>query len=263
MRIFSIYYALYLLLIIGVFASMAQNSYGLDLVGMAALGFGVLFLWQGVNTLFFRHKRKILVALEFLGMSIMAAIFAMRAYFIHIEGVEIIFSLATGLLVFIFLSKALTVFRSGGKDAKLFLLFIALYYSCIVLFLLSMSLAPFSPFISEVIGGLSFFLLAFFVVLGFLKSGFIYRGEKIQPLLYVSRIKDTSVILVITLVLFSLYVGLTKINLVPSLYSSELPQGYIELINDAESGKGTDQNGELKHKRYKKRYDEFMEKNIK
>ncbi|HSF44363.1 MAG TPA: hypothetical protein VLA58_00080, partial [Chitinophagaceae bacterium] len=47
----TIYFLLFVLLIMGAFASMAQNSYGLKLLGVVGMLFGLLFLYQLIRFL--------------------------------------------------------------------------------------------------------------------------------------------------------------------------------------------------------------------
>ena len=44
------------------------------------------------------------------------------------------------------------------------------------------------------------------------------------------------------------------------MYTDEIPHAYIELINDAETGKEKAVDGKYKHELYKEAYDHFIEK---
>ena len=54
-------------------------------------------------------------------------------------------------------------------------------------------------------------------------------------------------------VLFTMYMGLTKFNLIPKLYSSEYPQTYLKLVKEAESGIDKPINGKYKHEIFKEK----------
>ncbi len=62
-------------------------------------------------------------------------------------------------------------------------------------------------------------------------------------------------------VLFTAYMGLTKINILPKMYSDEYPQAYFELVKQAEAGEEKLVNGEYKHEEFKEMYDGFVSRN--
>jgi hypothetical protein len=57
--------------------------------------------------------------------------------------------------------------------------------------------------------------------------------------------------------------GLTRIGVLPSMYSDEYPQAYFKLVNKAETGKEKPVNGKYRHQEFKEKYDDFLERNIK
>ncbi|MDX1629792.1 MAG: hypothetical protein R3345_13890, partial [Fulvivirga sp.] len=70
------------------------------------------------------------------------------------------------------------------------------------------------------------------------------------------------VIIVTALFIFSGYVGMTKIDVLPKMYSSEYPQEYMRLIEQAEKGLDKQTKGKYAHEVYKQHYDLFLEKNL-
>ena len=60
--------------------------------------------------------------------------------------------------------------------------------------------------------------------------------------------------------LISIYTGLHMINVLPSLYTSKIPHNYIELINEAETGKEQPEDGVFKYELYETAYKELIEK---
>ena len=60
--------------------------------------------------------------------------------------------------------------------------------------------------------------------------------------------------------LFSLYIGLNKVNLIPAIYSDEYPRAYFELVNRAESGEEELVDGRYQHDRFQEEYEKFIEK---
>ncbi|MBA2746636.1 MAG: hypothetical protein H0U44_10455, partial [Flavisolibacter sp.] len=53
----TIYYLLFILLVMGAFASMAQNSYGLKIMGGVAFVFALVFLLEFISVLRTKDKR--------------------------------------------------------------------------------------------------------------------------------------------------------------------------------------------------------------
>lgn len=61
-------------------------------------------------------------------------------------------------------------------------------------------------------------------------------------------------------VLFTMYMGLTKFDLIPKLYSNEYPQTYLKLVQEAESGLERPIDGKYKHEIFKEKYDRLVER---
>ena len=73
-----------------------------------------------------------------------------------------------------------------------------------------------------------------------------------------TRFKDRSVVLLALFLLFTAYMGLTKIGAIPKMYSDEFPQAYFELVNKAESGQEKAVEGKYRHEAFKEMYDRFI-----
>ena len=85
----SIFYLLFILLIMGAFASMAQNSYGLKIMGGVAFVFGLLFLIEFISVLREKGKKDIYRLIEPACLLILSVIFALRVFYIHFSFVEL------------------------------------------------------------------------------------------------------------------------------------------------------------------------------
>jgi len=59
-------------------------------------------------------------------------------------------------------------------------------------------------------------------------------------------------------VLFTVYMGLTKFDILPKMYSDEYLQAYLELVKQAEGGAEKPVNGKYKHEEFKELYDQFV-----
>ncbi|MDH4058366.1 MAG: hypothetical protein OEU76_06355, partial [Cyclobacteriaceae bacterium] len=100
--------------------------------------------------------------------------------------------------------------------------------------------------------------LILFVGLSLASKQFMIDGEKISSIRFVSRFRDRSVLLITLFLIFTAYMGLTKIEILPKMYSDEFPQVYFKMVNDAEMGKEEPIDGKYKHERFKEKYDEFV-----
>jgi hypothetical protein len=138
---------------------------------------------------------------------------------------------------------------------------VALFHASIVFYVASMVLAAFIPSFSEPAGGAAFALLISFIAMSLIKKKVMLGSEKVSAFKVVTRFKDRSVVLITLFALFTAYTGLTKIGVLPRMYSDEFPQAYFNLVNQAEAGIEKPVNGKFKHEEFKESYDRFIERN--
>jgi len=256
-----IYYLLFMLIIMGAFASMAQNEYGTSILGFATASFSALFLVQVIYGLLSKKIRSISEVLEPASLFVLAGILALRVFYIRFQFVEFVFGAFGILLMAVYLYKLMKSGSSLKLDSKKLVLAIRLFYLSIVLYLISMITVPFFPGISEPAGVVAFVLLIVSVILSFISKGAMTNGEKISGYQFVSQAKDRSGVLAILFLLFTVYMGSSKIGLMPPMYSDEFPQSYYKLVNQAEAGKEQPVNGKYKHEVFKTEYDRFVKRN--
>ncbi len=252
----AIYYLLIVLLIMGGFASMAQNDYGIKILGLVAAAFSLLFIIQFIQYLVKKGKRVDLVELG--SLSILSIILAMRVYYIRFEFVEVVFGVAGLLLIIVYTVKLLGSWRSINSQNRILAILMILFHGSIILYVVSMVTVPFIPQLAEPAGGTAFALLLAFLIVSILKRDILLEGEKVTGLSYVLKFKDRSIVLLTLFVLFTAYMGLTKIDILPKMYSDEYPQTYFELVKQAEAGQEKPVNGTYKHEEFKELYDQFV-----
>jgi hypothetical protein len=259
----TIYYLLFVLLILGAFASMAQNSYGLTILGSVAIAFGLVFLIRFIQSFDKDRSKDIFIQAELLCLSVLSFIFALRMFHIYLPYIEILFAGAGLLLAILYGRKMVQGYRMlQPKNSKLAII-ILIYYLSILLFIVSLVAAPFLPQFSPYIGILAFILLLGFLIAAFLNREFLIEGSNISVFKQITHFRDRSVILVSLFFFMSLYIGLTRAGILPSMYSDDFPQAYFKLVNKAESGKELPVNGKYRHQEFKERYDDFLKRNIK
>lgn len=255
-----LYYVLFVLLILGAFASMAQNAYGVTILGIVAVLFSITFLvrtWAELKS----EKKDWGMLAEFLSLSTLAFIMALRVFHIRFVFVEILFAAAGITLIAVYLRKSLKAYISTRhKSIRLSLLTSMLFLS-IALYTLSMVAVAFFPAMAEPLGGAAFGLLILFVAGALTTKEILYDGEKVTVFQFVGRFKDLSVVVISLFFLFTLYLGLTKYDWLPRMYSDEFPQSYFELVQRAESGKEKPVNGKYRHQEFKELHDQFVKRN--
>lgn len=253
------YYLLFVLMVLGAFASMAQNNYGFKIMGLVAFIFGLLFVTQLVYV--FRNKSKIdyLVICELIGLFTISIILGLRVYYIHFELVELLFGLAGGLLIAVYGVKAVHIFKEISPKNKILAWLVLCFYVSLIFYILSMTVIPFLPIFSEVFGILAFVLLIIFGVVSFRKKLMNYGSEKATSISVIAQNKDRSIVLMSLFLLFTVYMGFSKLEVLPKMYSDEFPQAYFELVNTAEMGQGEAVDGKCKHEEFKEKFEKFLE----
>jgi len=257
----TIYYLLFILLIMGAFASMAQNSYGLKIMGGVAFVFALVFLVEFISVLRTKDKRDVYSLIEPACLFLLSFIFGLRVFYIHFPYVELLFSAAGVLLALVYQRKMIIRFRHFHPQNRLLATLVLIFHLSILLFLLSLVLIPFAPKIGEFAGAGALVLLLGFIVTAFFKKDLMVDGENISALKLVTHFKDHSIIIISLFLLFSLYVGFNRIGLLPGIYSDEFPQAYYELVDKAVSKKEKPVEGRYKYEEFKKKYDQFLKHN--
>lgn len=255
----TIFYLLFILLVMGTFASMAQNSYGLRIMGGVAFVFGLVFLAEFISGLRKKTEEKNLYdTLEPASLFLLSVIFGLRVFYVHFPFVEYLFATAAIVLATIYLAKMIFRFRHFQYRNNFLAVLLILYHLSILLFMVSLALVSFAPKIGEVTGAVALVLLLVFIVTGFLKKNLLVDGENISALKIVRRFRDHSVIIVTIFLLFSFYIGLNRIGVLPGIYSDEFPRAYLKLVNEATSGKEKAVDGRYKHEEFIKTYQQFL-----
>ncbi len=254
-----VYYLLCVLLILGAFAAMAQNSYGLTLLGAVAGFFALVFLIQLVSRVdVIKQHRDYLGLLEYISLILISAILCLRVFYIRFVFVEEIFILAGLLLVITFSIRSVRNFRAVRVHHRMLAWTVLLLHLSIIGYIMSMVLAPLYPRFSEPAGIAAFSLLIVFAFSAILHGKILIEGEKQTIFEYVNRFRDHTILLVAIFLIFTGYMGLTKIGVVPKMYTDEYPQAYFDLVKRAETGIESPVNGKYKHEEFKEMYERFV-----
>ena len=257
----TIYYLLFILLVMGAFASMAQNNYGLKIIGGVAFVFGLVFIFKFVSDIRKDEKKDVYLLIELVCLFLLSFIFGFRVFYIHFPYIELLFTAAGIMLMLLYLRKMYLRFRFFRPKNSLLAILSLIFHLSIILFLFSLAMVPFVPKIAEISGIVALVLLLSFIIAGLFKRDLLVEGENTSAYKMVVQFKDNSVIILSLFLLFSLYVGFNRIGLLPGIYSDEYPRAYYELVDKATSRKEKPVEGKYKYDEFIKKYDQFLKHN--
>jgi hypothetical protein len=253
-----IFFLLFILLIMGSFASMAQNSYGLTIMGGVAFAFGLIFLTEFISEIKGKEKTDGYALAELAAMILFAAILGCRILTIHFPYVEWLFTAAGAWLVFFYIRKLFIRYRRLYLRNRRLAVLGLIFHLSIILFLGSLVIIPFAVQGTEWIGMGAFAILIIFIIGALVKRDDLVDGNKVTAMQMVTGYRDHSILLASLFLLFSLFVAFNKVGLLPDIYSDEYPQKYYKMVNDATSGKEKRVNGTYKYEEFMKQYKKLL-----
>ena len=256
-----IYFLLFILLIMGTFASMAQNNYGMKIIGGVAFAFALIFIIEFISIVRQNDKIDVYTLIEPVCLFLLAFIFGLRVFYIHFPYVELLFEAASILLMLVYLRKMILRYRYYRPKNNFLSMFVLIFHLSIVLFLASLVMAPFAPKTGEVTGTIALVLLLVFIVASAFKKELLVEGVNMSAFKIVKHFQDHSIIIVSLFLLFSLYFGFNRIGILPGVYSDEFPKTYIELVDKATSGKEKPVDGKYKYEEFMDKYEQFLKHN--
>ena len=131
------YYLLFVLLIFGAFASMAQNDYGIKILGGAAFVFGLLFLLQLLGELRSKHKTDVVAVAELFGLTVIAIILSMRVFYIRFPFVEIVFGFAGLVLLAAYSLRLFRTWRNLQTKSRAMAILLVMFHGSILCYVAS------------------------------------------------------------------------------------------------------------------------------
>jgi hypothetical protein len=257
----TIYYLLFVVVVMGAFASMAQNSYGLKLIGIACFGFFLTFLHEIFFSQLNSANERVpswISYTELVVVSVTALIFLARNLSIDIAFINSLWIGSLILLMVVFSFHGVNHFREARAINEGWGIVSVFYYSAVILFVMA--------WMSDALGFLNsllFVIGSVTALLGFLVSARLMLsnkndGENLSIWEYFGDFKNKSAILLITCLLVYGYNVLYSADVLPSLYHGNLPPGYHELVEDGEQS--DDPAIREKSREFKAAYDKFVSK---
>lgn len=254
----ALYYLLILVLVMGAFAAMALNSYGVPLMSYVALAFGLLFLYEliGVSDQKTLHPLyKIVHSVELISLALLSLL-----YFLRGINFEIPFTLvASVLLLMLLLCVNVYYFLITWRQVKatpVKLKVGLLFYFASLLLLLMGNFLPntFTNFITV----MAVVCLVAFFVFGWWKGRVIVNGEEVSAWHKVLRFKNKTGIQLILLTLFAVYSLLSSYNVLPPLYVGSLPNGYAKVVRQWEVNKVDSNSKQVNPLEFEQAYKKFL-----
>lgn len=254
----AIFFLLFILLVMGAFASMAQNSYGLKIMGGVAIAFGLIFLLEFITALGKKEKKDNYALAELAAMIVFSVIFGCRVFYIHFPFIEWLFAAAGIWLVFFYIRKLFIRYRRLVSRNRRLAWLGVIFHLSIILFLVSLIVVPFAPQNSEWAGMAAFVLLLVFITGAVVKREDLVDGNLVTAKQMVTGYRDHSIILASLFLLFSLFAAFNKAGLVPGIYSDEFPKAYFKLVDNALSKKEKPVDGKYKYEEFMAKYKQFL-----
>ena len=256
-----IYFLLFILLIMGAFASMAQNSYGLKLIGGVVFVFALVFMVEFITALQKNGKKDMAALIETACLFLLLFIAGCRVFYLHFPFIEWLFGAAAALQMLIYGQKMVTRYRTLKTKNNWLAIITIIFHGSILLFLFSLVLAPFAQYIAAVSVIAAFVLLVIFIAAGLIKKNLLVEGEIIAAFPMVKKYKDHSIIIISLFFFTTLFAGLNRAGVLPDLYSDEFPSAYNKLVNKISSEKEKPINGKYKYEEFMEQYQLFLKHN--
>ena len=257
-RYITIYYLLFVLIIMGAFASMAQNAYGLRICGVACVGFALAFLHE---ILFLPRAgddviRGWMINAELVFLSVIAIVFVCRNYAVELSFSEILLLFSLSGLLLLYSYHALLHVRKARNQMELFYPLI-FYYGAVLLFVLSFLTSAVYPRATTILAVAAIVMISIFAVVALVFKRPVPDSDGMTIWSYLRGLKNKSSILLIASILVSGYSLLYSVGILPSFYYGT-PKGYQDLVKL--SAARTDNATKEKSREFIERYDAFVRK---
>jgi hypothetical protein len=250
------------IIVLGLFAIMAQNSYGFKLMGMSYFGLAILYLIQFSLTLhedFSRiEKNNIVDSSELLLLASMFIVFGLRAFFINIPFIELIFITLCSLLLVVYFIFAKRIFNATINVNPGLARNLIFFYSSILLFILSLGFRFIFSSLSTLIGTLGILASLPFLISLLRNKQYSYSGKSLTLFQYIVSSRNKAGMLFLFFIFSAIYLSLSNFRIIPGIENAEKPRTYIELRTQAETGKEKPVNGKYKYQIYKEAMDKFL-----
>jgi hypothetical protein len=232
-RTITIYFLLFMLLVTGAFASMAQNNYGFALIGIVALCFALFFGFQLFKKFLGTGSRSRASITELAALTVLALSAAVNAFHIRVPFLNYLTTAAALVLAWVYFGSLMKHIRQGKSDG-----WVILYYLGLLLFLLSFALAAFIPRVAFYAELLAFACLLIFLV-GRMIVPIIRNGWSLEKVLeLVSGFRNRSFLVASLFFCMALYGLAVRAGALPPLYADAYPKVFFDMSGTGEIMEG-------------------------
>jgi hypothetical protein len=250
------------LILAGLSAMMAKNGYGYTLMGLSCFGLAALYVaqitWKVIEDFSGMEKTVISEISELVLLTVLISLFGLRAFYINVPFSDLIFISVCGLLIVVYSIMAFGTYNAAKNENRGLAVILAFFFSSLLIFLLSLGSRIFYPKLSAVIGVLGFLASVPFLISLLRQKKYDCSGKSITVLRFIVASRNKAGMLFLFFIFSGVYIGLTNLRIIPAIENAYKPPTYIELINEAETGKEKPVNGKYKHEIYKEAMDKFL-----
>ena len=248
-RFETLLFVFFLIIVIGGFAAIALNDYGVTLMAVGCFGLASILLLRihnVVSTLKPQLPNNVLIQ-EYVALSAMMLLFGLRALRIRFDYVEWLFVLVTLMLAVIYVRYLKILWKKYGSD-KILSYGMLMLYASIVLYCLSLALNFYSFDASLILGATSFVLAIGFLFWHYRKGrNVIFEENEVNLFGEMFQYFNLSPVFLTIILIMSAYMGLFQMNVLPALYTGEMPVRYEQLLNSGLSQEDGDDDGRSQH----------------
>ena len=252
------------LILAGLSAMMAKNGYGYTLMGLSCFGLAAFYFaqvtWKVIEDFSGLEKKEISVISELLLLAILISLFSFRTFYINVPFSDIIFVSVCCLLIVVYSLMATETINAVKKENTGLAGIIALFFSALILFLMSLGSRILNPSFSLITGALGSLSSVPFLFSLLRQKKYYYSGKSVTVFQFIVSSRNKAGMLFLFFIFSGVYVGLANFKIIPAIENADKPPSYIELIYQAESGKEKPVNGKYQHEVYKEAMDKFLEK---
>jgi len=250
------------LILAGLSAMMAKNGYGYTLMGLSCFGLAALYfaqiIWKVIEDFSGMEKKDISGISELLLLAILISLFGFRAFYINVPFSDIIFVSVCVLLIVVYSLIATGTFIAAKNENPVLAGIIAFFFSSLLLFLLSLGSRIFNVSLSAIAGAFGFLVSVPFIIAVLRQKKYDYSGKSITLFQFIATARNKAGMLFLFFIFSGVYMGLSNFKIIPAIENADKPPAYIEMINQAESGKDIPVNGKYNHEVCKEAMDKFL-----
>ncbi|MEP6734903.1 MAG: hypothetical protein ABJA70_05260 [Chryseolinea sp.] len=254
-RYTAIYYFLFVLLIMGAFASMAQNSYGLTICGIACAGFVIAFVVEMFSPTLLNSDNIGPVSryVELSSVTLIAFIFMLRNFSVDSSFSNNILNLILLVLLWMTIYYAIAQSRLPIFQNAAIAWPLACYYAAIVVLVFAILASSALPILGNILATVGILLTVIFVTLSLVIKNKSTTEGPTSVWQYVGALGNKSAVLMIAAILLSGFNLLTNTGVLPPLYRDKYPEGFQVLVEQ-----GALEGNAQRAEEFETRYDQFV-----